>query len=143
MVAYYVLLKTLDMTPGQMRHHFIGSTGHSQGIVSSVAIAASNTEQEFFDNCQKALALLFWIGLRSQSASPSTTINPSILEDSISNNEGVPTPMLAVTGLPFSEVEKHVNASNSFLPAERQISLASLMAHERSFALASHNPCMV
>ncbi|KAK6099024.1 fatty acid synthase alpha subunit Lsd1 [Batrachochytrium dendrobatidis] len=124
LVAYYVLLKTLDLTPGQLRQHFIGSTGHSQGIVSSVAIAASNTEQEFFDNCQKALALLFWIGLRSQNASPSTTINPSILEDSITNNEGVPTPMLAVTGLQLCEIKKHVDATNSFLPADRHISLA-------------------
>ncbi|KAL2913765.1 fatty acid synthase alpha subunit Lsd1 [Polyrhizophydium stewartii] len=124
LVAYYVLLKTLDMTPGQLREHFVGTTGHSQGVVTAVAIAASNTEQEFFDNAQKALALLFWIGLRSQHASPSTTTNPNILEGSISNNEGVPTPMLAVTGMPRAEVRKHVEATNSFLPPDRRISLA-------------------
>ncbi|KAI8919392.1 fatty acid synthase [Powellomyces hirtus] len=121
---YYITFKILDKTPGELRDLLAGTTGHSQGIVSSVVISSSETEKEFIENTQKALTLLYWLGLRSQRACPATTLNPNILQDSLANNEGVPTPMLAVTGLRYSEVQKHADATNSFLPAERRVQLS-------------------
>ncbi|KAJ3148374.1 3-oxoacyl-[acyl-carrier-protein] synthase [Geranomyces michiganensis] len=128
---YYITFKILDKTPGELRSMLAGTTGHSQGIVSSVVISASETEKEFLENTQKALTLLFWLGLRSQRACPATTLNPIILQDSLANNEGVPTPMLAVTGLRKVDVQKHADATNSFLPAERRVQL-SLVNGSRS-----------
>ncbi|KAJ3041629.1 3-oxoacyl-[acyl-carrier-protein] synthase [Rhizophlyctis rosea] len=124
LLNYYVTFKALDKTPGELRSVFSGTTGHSQGIVSSVVISGSDSEKEFVDNTQKALALLFWIGLRSQRASPTTTLDPTILQDSLANNEGVPTPMLAVTGLRYSEVQKHAETTNSFLKEDRRVHLS-------------------
>ncbi|KAI8855120.1 acyl transferase domain-containing protein [Chytridium lagenaria] len=95
-----------------------------KGIVSSVVIASSETEKDFLDNTQRALALLFWIGLRSQSAWPATTNNPNILQDSLQNNEGIPTPMLLVTGLRHAEVKEHADATNKHLPEDRRVHLS-------------------
>ncbi|KAI8824957.1 uncharacterized protein EV422DRAFT_605412 [Fimicolochytrium jonesii] len=128
---YYVTFKILGKTPGQLRDLLAGTTGHSQGIVSSVVISASETEKEFFENTQKALALLYWLGVRSQRACPVITLNPRILQDSLAHQEGVPTPMLAVNGVRYSEVQKHADATNSFLPADRRIQL-SLINGSRS-----------
>ncbi|KAG0311839.1 beta subunit of fatty acid synthetase, partial [Dissophora globulifera] len=124
LMHYYVMLKVLDQTPGQVRDTIVGSTGHSQGIVSSVAISASGTFEEFIVNSRKTLGLLFWLGTRSQQVYPSTTLNPAILQDSLSNNEGNPTPMLAVNQLRAAEVFKYVDATNRHLPEDRQIKIA-------------------
>ncbi|KAI9088332.1 hypothetical protein DFS34DRAFT_701418 [Phlyctochytrium arcticum] len=121
---YFITFKLLNKTPGEFRSILAGTTGHSQGIVSSVVISASETEKEFLENTQKALTLLYWLGLRSQSACPATTLNPNILQDSLANSEGVPTPMLAVNGLRYSEVQQHAETTNSFLPADRRVHLS-------------------
>ncbi|KAG0272729.1 beta subunit of fatty acid synthetase, partial [Linnemannia exigua] len=124
LMHYYVMLKVLDQTPAQLRDVILGSTGHSQGIISSVVISSSATFDEFFANSRKALGLLFWIGTRSQEVYPQTTLNPAILQDSLSNNEGNPTPMLVVNSLRASEVQKYVEATNRHLPEDRKIKIA-------------------
>lgn len=78
------------------------------------------------------MGLLFWIGTRAQQVFPPTTLNPTILEDSINNNEGNPTPMLAITGLRESQVLKHLEETNSHLAPERQIEV-TLHNGPRSF----------
>ncbi|KAJ3096841.1 3-oxoacyl-[acyl-carrier-protein] synthase [Phlyctochytrium planicorne] len=137
LLAYWVMIKVLDRTPADVRALFSGTTGHSQGIVSSVVISSSETEKEFLDNTQKALGLLFWIGLRSQNAWPATTNNPNILQDSLLNNEGVPTPMLLVTGLRHAEVKEHADATNSHLPEDRRVHL-SLINGPRACIFTGH-----
>ncbi|KAI9352522.1 hypothetical protein DFJ73DRAFT_926469 [Zopfochytrium polystomum] len=137
LLSYWVMLKVLDKTPGDVRDFISGTTGHSQGIVSSVVIASSGTEAEFLENTQKALGLLFWIGLRSQQSWPATTVNPNILQDSLSNNEGNPTPMLLVSGLRYSEVKPHVDATNSHLPEDKQVHL-SLVNGPRASIFTGH-----
>ncbi|KAJ3414301.1 3-oxoacyl-[acyl-carrier-protein] synthase [Chytridiales sp. JEL 0842] len=124
LVVYWVNLKVLERDVGSVRDLIAGTTGHSQGIVSSVVLSTSSTDAEFVENTQKALGLLFWIGLRAQSACPTTTINPNILQDSLENNEGVPTPMLLVSGLRYSEVTAHAQSTNAHLPPDRHVHLS-------------------
>ncbi|KAF9995284.1 beta subunit of fatty acid synthetase, partial [Modicella reniformis] len=124
LMHYYVMLKVLNQTPAQVRDVIGGSTGHSQGIISSVVISSSATFEDFFTNSRKALGLLFWIGTRAQEIYPQTTLNPAILQDSLSNNEGNPTPMLVVNSLRGSEVLKYVDATNRHLPEDRKIKIA-------------------
>lgn len=78
------------------------------------------------------MGLLFWIGTRAQQVFPTTTLNPTVLEDSTSNNEGNPTPMLAVTGLREKQLLKHLEATNSHLADERKIEI-TLHNGPRSF----------
>ena len=76
-----------NLTPGELRSRLSGATGHSQGIVSAVVIAASDT-LENADNSHKAIKWLFYSGLRGQDAFPVTSVEPSIVQDAIVGGEG-------------------------------------------------------
>ncbi|KAI9292989.1 fatty acid synthase [Neoconidiobolus thromboides FSU 785] len=134
---YLVAMKVLDMSPDQLRNHFHGATGHSQGIISAVVIASSSNEESFYENAEKALGLLFWIGTRSQQIYPQVTLNPTILKDSISNGEGNPSVMLAIYNLRLAEVQKYVEATNQHLPKDRQIYI-NLINGPRSIICVGH-----
>ncbi|KAJ1910189.1 fatty acid synthase alpha subunit Lsd1, partial [Mycoemilia scoparia] len=127
-----VLSKVLNLQPGEVASQFKGATGHSQGIISAVVLAASTDEASYTANSKKALSLLFAIGNRAQQVFPQTVLDPTILEDSVSNNEGNPSPMLAVSSLRKEDVIKHVDATNSHLPEDRQIEV-SLINGPRSY----------
>src|SRR5690606_13048698 len=55
---------------------------------------------------------------------PRTSITPSMLQDSIDNGEGTPSPMLSIRDLSQAEVQKHVDATNHYLPADRHIAIS-------------------
>jgi fatty acid synthase subunit alpha, fungi type len=80
--------------PQEMRSRIAGTTGHSQGIVSSFAISASTTFESFTSNVVKASKWLFFAGLRGQEVFPITSLEPSIVQDTITGGEGQPTPLL-------------------------------------------------
>ncbi|KAJ2307883.1 fatty acid synthase alpha subunit Lsd1, partial [Coemansia sp. RSA 2705] len=129
-----VLCRVTRRTPGELASLFSGTTGHSQGIVTSVVFAAMDDMDSFFALSEKALGMLFAVGMHAQLACPPTTTNPAILEDSLENAEGTPGPMLSVARLRQSDVEKHIEATNCHLPADRQIAL-SLINGPRSFVV--------
>ncbi|CAO3632523.1 unnamed protein product [Mucor hiemalis] len=137
LLHYFVTYRVLGFSPDQLRRCFSGTTGHSQGIMSAVVISSSSTEEEFVNNSEKALEILFWIGVRAQQASPKFTLNPTIIEDSISNNEGYPTPMLAINGLRENQFMKYLNETNSYLSSDRQIEI-TLHNGPRSFVCTGH-----
>jgi fatty acid synthase subunit beta len=113
--------RVANLTPGELRSRIAGATGHSQGIVSAVAIAASATFEEFVDNSCKALKWLFYSGLRGQQAFPVTSVEPSIVQDALKGGEGTPSPMLSITGLSLKELEPHIAKTNKHLPSISQL----------------------
>jgi len=121
LVQYLVVCHVAHITPGELRSRITGATGHSQGIVSAVAIAASASFEEFTENARKALKWLFYSGLRGQQAFPVTSLEPSIIQDSIEGGEGTPSPMLSVTGLSLKELEPHIIKTNKHLPENSQL----------------------
>ena len=121
LVQYLIVCHVANLTPGELRSRITGATGHSQGIVSAVAIAASATFEEFVENSQKALRWLFYSGLRGQQAFPVTSLEPSIVLDSIEGGEGIPSPMLSVTGLSLNELQPHISKTNKHLPEASQL----------------------
>ena len=131
---YMVLCKVMGVDPGYVREHFKGTTGHSQGIVTAAAIAAADSWQSFNKHAAQAIALLFWIGSRSQQAFPLTSLAPSTLQDSIDQGEGVPTPMLSIRDLPIEQVQGHIKATNEHLPQDRHIGI-SLVNSNRNFVV--------
>ena len=46
LVQYLVVCHIANLTPGEFHSRLSGATGHSQGIVSAVVIAASGTFEE-------------------------------------------------------------------------------------------------
>ena len=131
---YMVTCKVLGRQPGDLLERIKGTTGHSQGVVTAAAIATATTWESFAKATRDALTMLFWIGLRSQQAYPRTSIAPSVLQDSIENGEGTPTPMLSIRDLSRTAVQEHIDATNQHLPEDRHISI-SLVNSARNFVV--------
>ncbi|ORY65186.1 fatty acid synthase beta subunit dehydratase [Pseudomassariella vexata] len=121
---YQVLIKGLGLHPGILRDRLSGATGHSQGVVVAAATAAAGDWESFSKVAKDALTILFWIGARSQQVFPRTSLPPKMLQDSIDNGEGDPTPMLSIRDLPLSEVQKHIDVTNQYLPEDRHIAIS-------------------
>lgn len=131
---YTVICRTLGLSPGQVREYLSGTTGHSQGVVTAAAIAAADSWESFAKAVKNALIMLFWIGSRSQQAYPRTSLAPSILQDSVENGEGTPTPMLSVRDLPRGALQQHIDTTNHHLPKDRHIAI-SLINSARNFVI--------
>jgi fatty acid synthase subunit alpha len=134
LVQYLVTARVAGLTPGELRERISGTTGHSQGIVSAVAIAASTTFESFTENVRKALKWLFFSGLRGQQAFPVVSLDPSIIQDSIDGGEGTPSPMLSVTGLVLKNLEPYVKKTNAHLPENSKLHV-SLHNGPRAFVV--------
>lgn len=118
---YAITARVLGLTPGDLRNYLAGATGHSQGMVTAVAIASSDSWESFFEASVKAMTVFFYIGLRCQQQYPHTSLPPSVLEDSVAEGEGKPSPMLSIRDLSKSQVQKFVDDTNKHLPKEKHI----------------------
>lgn len=134
LVQYLVVCQVTGLTPGDLRERIAGATGHSQGIVSAVAIAASSTFESFTDNAEKAIKWLFFSGLRGQDAFPVVSLEPSIVQDAVEGGEGTPSPMLSVTGLSLKELAPHIKETNAHL-ADNSKLFVSLHNGPRAFVV--------
>lgn len=132
---FAVTAKILGLTPGGLRKYISGTTGHSQGVVTSIAIASAHDWDSFYETSIKTITILYHIGFRVQQQYPKTSLAPSILEDSVAQSEGTPTPMLAVLGLPRAEVEKIIEQTNKHLPKEKH-NVISLVNSNRSLVVS-------
>ena len=121
---YAITCKVLGFTPGELRDLLSWSTGHSQGLITAVAIAGSSTWESFLANSIKACSLMFYIGSRSLSTYPRTTLPPTMLQDSLEHGEGRPAPMLSVRDLSYDKVTKFIEQTNSHLPKEKHIAIS-------------------
>ncbi|WVQ81978.1 hypothetical protein IAT38_004105 [Cryptococcus sp. DSM 104549] len=124
LAQYVVSCRVAGLNPGEMRERFAGATGHSSGVVSAVAIASSSNWASLEANILKAVKQLFFIGYRGQEGFPLLSLEPHIVADSIENNEGVPSPMLSVSGLGLKALEAHIKKVNAHLPANSQIGVS-------------------
>ncbi|CAG9939103.1 unnamed protein product [Clonostachys rosea f. rosea IK726] len=124
MAHYEVTCRILGLDPGQFRERLVGSTGHSQGIVMAAATAAAASWESWREIATSTLTILFWIGARSQQSFPVTSMTPTMLSESLEHGEGTPTPMLSIRDLSQAEVQKHIDATNQYLPADRHISVS-------------------
>lgn len=132
---YQINCKILGFTPKEFQQFFKGTTGHSQGLVTALAIASSSTWDDFLQNSIKSVNLLFSIGLNCLLTYPNTTLPPSMLQDSLENGEGRPSPMLSIRDLSKKKVEFFINQTNNHLPIEKHISI-SLINGPNQFVLS-------
>ena len=131
---YVVTCKVLGSHPGLIRNCLSGTTGHSQGVVTAAAVAAASDWESFEKVSMDALTILFWTGARSQQAFPRTSLTPSVLQDSLNNGEGTPSPMLSVRDLSRAALQSHIDATNEHLPEGRHIAI-SLVNSARNFVV--------
>ena len=124
LVQYVIACRVSGLTPEEVRSRIMGTTGHSQGIVSAVAIAASSTFESLTLNSCKAVKWLLFAGCRAQQAFPVLSLEPTIVQDAVAGGEGVPAPMLSVTGLSLKDLEPHIKSANSHLPENSKMSVS-------------------
>ena len=123
-LAHYSLTcKILGINPGDLRNSFKGLSGHSQGIITAVAISQADSWESFFEASKTALTLLFWIGLRSQQVFPQTAMVPSLINESINAGEGSPTPMLSIRELSEDALQQQIDSTNQYLPPDKRVSI--------------------
>ncbi|EKM73825.1 hypothetical protein AGABI1DRAFT_134019 [Agaricus bisporus var. burnettii JB137-S8] len=142
LIQYLVACRIANLTTGQVRSRIARATGHSQGILSAVGISASETLDDFTENSRKALHWLFYCHLCGQQAFPPVAVEPSLVQDTLDDGEGIPSPVSSVAGLPLKDLEVHIKKTNSHLPADFQLGV-SLYNGPRAFivtgpARASH-----
>ncbi|KAK2767667.1 beta subunit of fatty acid synthetase [Arachnomyces sp. PD_36] len=132
-LAYYAALsKTLGRTPGQFLEIYGGLTGHSQGIVVAAAVAVADTWDDFQVAATNAIKILFWIGARGQQVYQEGPLESAKFEESIENEEGTPSPMLSVSGIPVPELRAQVDNINRYLSEEAHASISLLNGHNNS-----------
>jgi fatty acid synthase subunit alpha, fungi type len=124
LTQYLAACRVLDLTPEELRDSFAGATGHSQGVVSAVAVAASTTPESFFPNAKKTVRWLFFCGMGGQEAFPVLALEPALAQDMVEGGESTPSPTLAVTGLALKELGKHIDATNKHLDECSQLGVS-------------------
>ncbi|KAI0342734.1 fatty acid synthase [Trametopsis cervina] len=124
LVQYLIVYRAANLTPDQLRKRLAGATGHSQGLGSAIAIAASSSHESFVENAEKILTWSFFSSLRGQEAFPVLALEPNIIKDSIEGGEGTATPMLSVTGLVLKDLEVHLKKTNEHLPENSQLQVS-------------------
>jgi fatty acid synthase subunit alpha, fungi type len=141
LVQYLVSCHVSGLTPGELRDRLAGATGHSQGIISAVALSTSDSFDSFTRNSIKALRWLFYCGLRGQEAFPTLALDPSIVKDSTEGGEGIPSPMLSVTGLQLDTLTTQLEKTNRYLEGNSQLHI-SLHNGPRAFVITGPPKCL-
>ncbi|KAN0107491.1 hypothetical protein V8E52_010086 [Russula decolorans] len=121
---YLVAARVSGLSPAELSARFSGASGHSQGLVTAVAVFSSKDDASFLENVQKALKWLFFAGMQGQQLFPVLALEPSVVQDSIDGGEGQPTPMLSVNGLLLKDLQPHISKTNKYLPDNSQISVS-------------------
>ena len=121
---YLVAARVSGLSPAELSARFSGASGHSQGLVTAIAISSSKDDASFVDNARKALKWLFFAGLRGQQLFPVLALEPSVVQDSIDGGEGQPTPMLSINGLQLEDLQPHISKTNKHLPENSQLGVS-------------------
>jgi fatty acid synthase subunit alpha len=114
----------------------LASDNISRGRLSSTIFGPQRFVifESFTENTKKAIHWLFFCGLRAQETFHALSLEPGIVDDAVEGGEGVPSPMLAVTGLALNDLEPHIKKTNDHLPANSQLHV-SLHNGPRAFVL--------
>jgi enoyl reductase-like protein len=124
LTQYLVACRASGLSPGEFRARVKGATGHSQGVVSAIVLAASESEESFALNVIKGLRLLFHIGKRGQEGFPRLSLDAALVADAVAGGEGEPTPMLSVQGLTQKALDAAVAAVNKHNEAAHKIDIS-------------------
>ena len=130
LALYCISCHFLKKDPGQMRESLTGAAGHSQGVVVAVAIASSGSWEAFDKAVEDAVALLYWIGLKSHLGTPSSQF-PESRPYSLERAQGAVSSMLSVQGLSKDETMVLLEEINAELDANEKAYLALINSSDR------------
>jgi fatty acid synthase subunit alpha, fungi type len=76
------------------------------------------------DNSSKVVKWLLLAGCRAQEIFPVVSLEPGIVQDTLDGGEGLPSPMLSITGLLLKNLEPHIKNANAHLPENLKLMLS-------------------
>ena len=103
---------------------FSGTSGHSHGLVTIIAIFSSKNGVSFLENVQMALKWLFFAGTQGQQLFSIFALEPSVVQDSIDGGEDQTIPMLSVNGLLLKDLQPLISKTNKYLPDNPQTGIS-------------------
>ncbi|KAI1116769.1 acyl transferase domain-containing protein [Nemania sp. NC0429] len=122
---YVVLAKRLGMEPGELARCFTAFAGHSSGMVIAVSMAAADSWSSLYELSEKALREIYYADRISGSVWDQTVpVPPAAAAECVQRGEGIPTPMLSITGTTRSRVVGEMAQINQTMPPERKLYLA-------------------
>ena len=131
LLHYRIVCHGLGCNPSEIQKMFSGTSGHSQGIVVSMVIAAATSWTSFDDLSMEALVILQSMGARSQEVFPLTTLPPFIIADAEEHGEGSPTPMLSIRDMSLHSVQEVVEDVNQHLDTSQRIEVSLINARHK------------
>ncbi|OAV94208.1 hypothetical protein PTTG_27068 [Puccinia triticina 1-1 BBBD Race 1] len=152
-IAHYMALgRVQGLTPNGVSSQLAGGvTGHSQGVVVAALVAGvmpagQDTWAAFSGAATHGLTALFHIGMHGSLAFPATSLPPK-LAGKTADSEGLPSPMLAVTGLPLDILQKSIQDINAHradqLPDKTPDAQVSLFNGAKAFVVTGHPRTLV
>ncbi|OBR05648.1 Fatty acid synthase [Colletotrichum higginsianum IMI 349063] len=111
----------LGVAPGDLSRLLQGVAGHSQGLVTALAVSAASTWDEFDDLAVKAVEILFWIGARCQQVLREENLSEKDSLALVTDGHGTPSSMLSISNIHQRDLEKIVTGLNGRLPVEQHV----------------------
>ncbi|GLB23278.1 putative PKS/NRPS-like protein biosynthetic cluster [Aspergillus tubingensis] len=119
LARYTVTCRVLHMDPGQLRAMLSATTGHSQGLLISTVISASDSWDTFYTNSHLALEALFWLGLECHQTAPNSYSR--VTTSALNETNAAPSYMLIVRGVSREQLGSILGRLNETLPRDEKI----------------------
>ncbi|KAL4930380.1 acyl transferase domain-containing protein [Aspergillus undulatus] len=132
LARYCITCHLAGCDPGEFRSMLHASTGHSQGLLAAIAIAASGSWDEFYQVVQQIVELLFFLGWECHRAAPCSMVLAANYVEF--NDATTPSYMLSIRGLRRQAIEATLNQVNASLPQGQQMCLALVNAFDQFVA---------
>ncbi|KAK6208579.1 fatty acid synthase [Colletotrichum tabaci] len=114
----------LGVAPGDLSRLLQGVAGHSQGLVTALAVSAASTWDEFDDLAVKAVEILFWIGARCQQVLREENLSEKDSLALVTDGHGTPSSMLSISNIRQRDLEKIIAGLNDRLPIRQHVYIA-------------------
>ncbi|KAL3469429.1 acyl transferase domain-containing protein [Aspergillus californicus] len=125
LARYCIVCHVTGLDPGGMRSALQATTGHSQGILVSLAVAMSDSWDSFYLHAHQTIEVLFWLGWECHHAAPCSMVPAAHYGQN--NFASTPSCMLSL----FLAL---VNAHDQFVIAGPVASLLHLDTHLTSIS---------
>ncbi|KAG2421340.1 hypothetical protein HFD88_005314 [Aspergillus terreus] len=132
LARYSVVCHVLKLTPGELRTSFEATTGHSQGLLVSIAISMSDSWEAFYDNSRLAVEALFWLGWEAHCGAPRSASRFIDHQDSPqAEDQTGPSYMLSVRGIERTKLDTILVRLNKTVHSNSQLYVALVNSRDQ------------
>ncbi|KAL5358621.1 acyl transferase domain-containing protein [Aspergillus floccosus] len=126
---YSVVCHVLKLTPGELRSSFEATTGHSQGLLVSIAISMSDSWEAFHDNSRLAVEALFWLGWEAHCRAPRVACR--FIDHQHSEDQTDSSYMLSVRGIERTKLDTILLRLNRTVHGSSQLHVALVNSRDQ------------